>query len=127
MKVNKHKITILPLAVIASLLIAYYFYQRIDVEVLNVTSDCSKNPCKISFLVINKTNEYVGCDLSIRGLKRSKGAKSSAVSTPGFAGEKLMKIELYPRERKEFEETLTLTEWAWSIQVNAWNVRKINR
>ena len=124
MKNRTFKILILALTVI-TLLIYYYYYQRKDVEVLNVTDRCQGNPCKIDFVVANKTNNYVTCKLSVRVLKRTGGAKSSRVVTPGFAAEKIFDLELYPKEKKEFQENLELTSPGSKVQVAAYNVKML--
>lgn len=98
-----------------------------DVTITDVKSDCSKNPCKINFLLTNKTNNYVTCKVSIRAHRSTPGAKSSGVVTPGFAGEKIFEIELYPQEKKQIEESLLLTGRKSRIVVKAFNIQQLHR
>lgn len=122
MKKKKAKIASISI-VIALLMVGFYFYNRKDVEVLSINSNCNKYPCEIDFIVLNKTYDYLSCNLSIRGLKRV-GARTSAAAGPDHAGEKTIKIDLAPRERKVVKETLLLKGSASKIQVIAWNIKR---
>jgi len=110
---------------LVALLIAIYFFQRKDIEVSEITSNCKESPCKVSFVLTNKTNYYVVCKLSIRAHKRTPGAKSAGAVTPGFAGEKIIDFELHPKERKKVNETLLLTGSKSRISVTAYNIKKL--
>jgi len=112
-------------AVVLLLLATLYFFQTKDVEVSEIKSDCRKSPCKISFILTNKTNYYIGGKVSIRAHKRTPGAKSTGVVTPGFAGEKIINLELYPKERKKVAETLSLTASKSRISVIAHNIQEL--
>ena len=81
---------------------------------------------KINFILTNKTNHYLSCDVSIRAHRKTPGAKSARVVQPGFAGEKIIEIELYPKEKKEIEETLLLAGMKSRIRVNAYNLDSLN-
>jgi hypothetical protein len=112
-------------ATIVALLIALYLYQRKDIEVSEINYDCKENPCRVSFFLTNKTNSYVACKVSIRAHKRTPGAKASGVVTPGFAGEKIIDFELYPKEKKEVYEVLLLNAPKSRISVSAYKVKKL--
>lgn len=122
MKNKVPRIISIPLVIAVSML-ALYLYQRKDVEILSIRHDCKNKPCKVGFVIENKTNNFISCSVSIRALRSSPGSKSSAVSAPGFAGEKIMDIDLFPKETKEIEEVLTLRGSISRIQVNAFNIR----
>jgi hypothetical protein len=111
--------------VLVAILIAIYFYQRKDVEVTEVSTKCNKNICTTSFVLTNKTNNYISCKVSIRAHKRIRGSKTTAAVKPGFAGEKIMVVELHPKEIKKIEEHLTVEGLVSRINVNAFNVMKI--
>ncbi len=117
------KIVAIPFVVVA-ILIALYFYQRKDVEVTEVSTKCNKNICTTSFVLSNKTNNYISCKVSIRAHKRIRGYKSTAAVKPGFAGEKIMVVELHPKEIKKIEENLLVKGLVSRINVNAFNVMK---
>lgn len=106
-------------------MVTLYFYQRKDVAITDINTDCKGNLCRVNFSVVNKTNNYVSCRVSIRALKRTPGAKTSGVVTQGFAGEKLLDLELAPKEAKIMDENLSLTASASRILVKAFNVDKI--
>jgi len=106
-------------------LIALYFFQKKDVEVTEVNSDCKENPCKVSFVLTNKTKYYVACKVSIIAHKRTPGAKTSGVVTPGFADEKIIDLELHPEEKKKINEILLVTGSKSRISVIAHNIKKL--
>jgi hypothetical protein len=123
MKKKLPKILIFPIVIIA-LIIIIATYLRKDVTVSNVSTDCRKNPCKINFILTNKTNHYLSCNVSIRAHRKTPGAKSARAVEAGFAGEKIIEIELFPKEKRKIEETLLLTGMKSRIRVNAYNVKK---
>jgi hypothetical protein len=123
MKKKKPLLVGLSLTII-SLLVALYFFQRKDVEVSKISSDCKENACKVIFVLTNKTNYYITCKVSIRAHKRTPGSKSSGVVTPGFSGERILDFELHPKEKKEINEGLLLTGSKSRISVIAYNIKK---
>jgi hypothetical protein len=108
---------------IAVLLVVLYFFNKEDVEVTDISINRKVNPCKVDFILINKLNYYISCRVSIRGFRRTPGRHTAGVVEPGFSGEKIIDIELYPKERKVIRETLILSGATSRIQVNAFNVR----
>jgi hypothetical protein len=108
---------------IAVLLVALYFFNKEDVEITDISINRKVNPCEVDFILINKLNYYISCKVSIRGFRRTSGRHTPAAAEPGFSGEKIIDIELYPKERKEIRETLKLNGATSRIKVNAFNVR----
>jgi hypothetical protein len=120
------KIFLIPIVIITIIFIVGAFLRK-DITISNVSSDCRKNPCTIEFGIENKTNDHVLCKVSIRAHKSTPGAKSSGVVTPGFAGEKIIELKLYPKEKLEIKESLLLTGRKSRIIVNAFNINKLSK
>lgn len=120
---KKQPLFIVILVSITVLLVALYFFEKEDVEVTEISINRKVNPCSVDFILINKLNYYVSCKVSIRGFRSTPGRHTPGVVEPGFSGEKIIDIELYPKERKEIRETLKLSGATSRIKVNAFNVR----
>lgn len=108
---------------ITVLLVSLYLFEKEDIEVADISINRKVNPCKVDFILINKLNYYVSCKVSIRGFRSTPGRHTPGVVEPGFSGEKILDIELYPKEEKEIRETLKLDGATSRIKVKAFNVR----
>jgi hypothetical protein len=122
MKRKQSLFIVIPVS-ITVLLTALYFFEKKDVEVTDILINRNVNPCNVDFTLINKLNYYVSCKVSIRGFRSTPGRHNPGVVKPGFSGEKILDIELFPREKKAIRETLKLSGATSRIKVNAFNVR----
>ena len=104
------------------LLVSLYLFKKEGVEVIDISINRKVNPCKVDFTLINKLNYYISCKVSIRGFRSTPGRHTPGVVEPGFSGEKILNIELYPKEKKEIRETLKLYGATSRVKVNAFNV-----
>lgn len=101
-----------------------YYYQRKEVETVLISTNCRKYPCEVNFKVLNKTNDYLACNISIRGLKKFR-SRPIGDSASGFAAEKILELKLYPREKRNIIEYLEMKVPYSEIQVLAWNIHEI--
>ena len=122
MKKKQPLFVVIPVLIIV-LLVSLYLFKKKDVEVIDISINRKVNPCKVDFTLINKLNYYISCKVSIRGFRSTPGRHTPGVVELGFSGEKILNIELYPKEKKEIRETLKLNGATSRVKVNAFNVR----
>lgn len=120
---KKHSLLIVIPVSITILLIALYFFEKEGVEVAEVSINLTEKPCHVDFVLINKLNYYVSCKVSIRGFRRLPGRHTPGAVQPGFTGEKILNVELYPGEKKALKEVLKLSGPTYRIKVHAFNVK----
>lgn len=122
MKKKQPLFIVIPVLMVV-LLVLLYLFEKEDIEVTDISINRKVNPCKVDFILINKLNYYVSCKVSIRGFRSTPGRHTPGVVEPGFSGEKILYIELYPKEKKKIREILKLNGATSRIKVKAFNVR----
>jgi hypothetical protein len=94
---------------------------RDDVVVSDLEWDCrrlkdSRVVCDVSFAVENRSRNPVDCRLTLRGFRA--GARGGRL---GFVGDKIVVVELQPRQVLRAAEKLSLPSRPSHINVTVWN------
>ncbi len=111
-------------AAVACLFLGAYILHGDDVAVKVLSSECRNYICRVDVEIANHTNDYLACNLSVRGLRKT--GKASNDTTPGFAGETMIPLKLHPKEKRRMTIEVTMRARHSTIQAHAWDLRRID-
>lgn len=99
----------------------YLFFDQANVSVADKNWECrtvkGRLLCTASFTLINKTHNYVECNVSVRAQTKVGGEKTASLRN---VGEKIFKLELHPKQVLNLTEEIHVTRMPTVVQINAW-------